>query len=79
MALTGCAFALPKNTAIAIEKLLGRFFRRTLHVGSGSGPSGPPDRPLVTVKPCEWLWFKDKPRRVLGVVVYLATGEDGRR
>lgn len=48
----------------------------------GNSPNGlttadPPKRLLVTVKPGEWLRFRDKPRLVLGVEVCIAT--DGER
>ena len=42
---------------------------------NGLTTADPPDRPLVCVKPGEWLRFKGKPRRVLAVEVYRATGQ----
>ena len=42
---------------------------------NGLTTADPPDRPLVFVKPGEWLRFKGKRRLVLAVEVYRATGQ----
>ena len=42
---------------------------------NGLATSDPPGRPIVTVKPGEWIRFKGEPRLVLAVEVYRATGQ----
>lgn len=43
---------------------------------NGLATADPPDRPVVTVKPGEWIRFRGRPHLVLGVDVYSATGGD---